>query len=51
MMRLVVVLTCLVMVTPVGSAVKEKLTVAFEREDVRRYSVDAGQHECHGQMI
>jgi hypothetical protein len=38
---LMLVLICFVIVTPLGSAVKEKLTVALERGDVRRYSVDA----------
>lgn len=38
---LMLVLICRVIVTPLGSAVKEKLTVALERGDVRRYSVDA----------
>lgn len=38
---LMLVLTCCVIVTPLGSAVREKLTVALERGDVRRYNVDA----------
>jgi hypothetical protein len=41
MIRLMLVLTCFVIVTPLGSAVREKLTVALEKGDVRRYSVDA----------
>lgn len=38
---LVLVLICVVIETPLGSAVREKLTVALERGDVRRYNVDA----------
>jgi len=48
MMRLMVVLTNWVMVTPLGSAVREKLTVAFERGEVRRKRVDAAQNEYTG---
>lgn len=35
------VLNCFVIVTPLGSAVREKLTVALEKGDASRYSADA----------
>lgn len=41
-MRLIEVLTCVVIETSVGSAVKVRLTVAFEEEVVRRYREEAG---------
>lgn len=44
-MRPIEVLTSVVIETPVGSAVKVKLTVAFEEEVVRRYRVEA-DHSC-----